>query len=120
TARFVETGWFLCCVLSGVCCGILRLVILAGYNCLIALRKRPMEDSQARLEAFDIKITPDGVLDQMCQDNHVQPLNPYLGRVDIAFLVISLLTDGLLVWRCYAVASWEGPGMVLRVDRSGS
>ncbi|KAF5346877.1 hypothetical protein D9756_010577 [Leucocoprinus leucothites] len=117
TVRFVKTCWLVGSILSGVCYGFL---VMLAYNCLTTLRKRGDGKSLVRsrlsiyvlvtavlatiAEAMDIKVTIDGVLDQTCQGNHVQPLNPYLGRVDIAFLFVNFLTDGLLVWRCWAIA----------------
>ncbi|KAJ3572975.1 hypothetical protein NP233_g2730 [Leucocoprinus birnbaumii] len=117
TVRFVKTCWLVGSILAGICYGFL---VMLSYNCLTALRRRADRSSLTRSrlsiyvlvtvlaasvsEAMDIKVTIDGVLDQTCQGDHVQPLNPYLGRVDIAFLIINLLTDGLLVWRCWAIA----------------
>ncbi|KAF9443775.1 hypothetical protein P691DRAFT_678842 [Macrolepiota fuliginosa MF-IS2] len=117
TIRFIKTTWLVGCILSGVCYGIL---ILLGYFCFIALRNR--DDGNARVnkglaayilltilvgtiaEVLDIMVTINGILDESCKSEYLQLWSPYIGRVDIVFLAINLITDGLLIWRCYAIA----------------
>lgn len=110
TARFIKTTWLVGCALSGICYG---LLVSLSYISLDALRKR--EKGNPRVNRFligyvlltilvgtaaevgDIKGTIDGVFNDNCHSDYLQPPNPYIGHIDIVFLVINLLTDGLLV-----------------------
>ncbi|KXN91897.1 hypothetical protein AN958_11199 [Leucoagaricus sp. SymC.cos] len=118
TARFVKTSWLVGSALSSICYGIL---LLLGFLCFTALRRRPHNGNPCVkvglmvyvlvtittgtiAEALDIAVTVAGVLDIKCRGPYQQPPNPYIGQADVVFLIINLLTDGLLVWRCYNVA----------------
>lgn len=48
-------------------------------------------------QALNIVMTIARVLDGSCVGNYVQPPNPYIRGIDVAFLLINFITDVLLV-----------------------
>lgn len=110
TVRFIKTTWLVGCALSGICYG---LLVCLGCISLEALRKRDKGNPRVNrfligyvvltilvgtaAEVGDIKGTIDGVFNNNCHSDYLQPPNPYIGHIDIVFLIINLLTDGLLV-----------------------
>lgn len=115
--------WLVGLALSSICYGIL---LLLGLLCFIALwrGKDSKGGSRTRLglkiyitltvitatvaEAWEVVVTTTGVLDMFCTSMRLMPRNPYVGKIDVVFFIMNCLTDGLLVWRCYVLATGLG------------
>ncbi|KAJ3568192.1 hypothetical protein NP233_g5873 [Leucocoprinus birnbaumii] len=56
-------------------------------------------------EVYDAAVTTTAVFDKICTDARLMPPNPFVGDISIVFMFMNIVTDGLLVWRCYAIAT---------------
>ncbi|KAF7761264.1 hypothetical protein Agabi119p4_10673 [Agaricus bisporus var. burnettii] len=121
STRLVRLSWIVGCLLSGIGYGAL---VVVGHACYVGLRQSDSQSgSHPRInnhkllityvvftlvlatatEVAEIFVTLDGILDDVCFFQGLQPPNPYLGRFAITVWLTNITTDGLFVWRCYTV-----------------
>ncbi|XP_006457023.1 hypothetical protein AGABI2DRAFT_122896 [Agaricus bisporus var. bisporus H97] len=121
TPRSVRLSWIVGCILS--CIGYGALVVV-GHACYVGLRRCDSQSgSHSRVynhkmliiyvvftlvlatatEVAEIFVTLDGILDDVCFFQGLQPPTPYLGLFAITVWLTNITTDGLFVWRCYTL-----------------
>ncbi|KAF5346829.1 hypothetical protein D9756_010560 [Leucocoprinus leucothites] len=105
--------------ISSICYGIM---VFLGFLCFNALRHRETERQTPRVRAslmrWVVATVTVGTITQGWDTASVTAIargqaceaatlleNPFLTGLNILWLLMDVLTDGLLVWRCYAIAS---------------
>ncbi|KAF5346862.1 hypothetical protein D9756_010550 [Leucocoprinus leucothites] len=114
-----ETNLIIGSNLSSICYGI---VVFLGFLCFNALRhhQRGRQSQRVRIslmswvlatvlvgtvsQAWDIAAVTTVSTGESCEAVSLLE-NPFLTGLNVLWLLMNVLTDGLLVWRCYAIAA---------------